>query len=88
MEYYIYDENGKRIGPIQGSDLKNYDITSDTLIWREGLNDWVTLSELPELKSLKSKVPPPLEDKSKTGCGGEIALMILCIIGAIYIPFL
>lgn len=88
MEYYLYGNDGNKIGPIQASDLKNYNLTEDTLIWREGYTDWVPFSELPEYSTLIQKMPPPVKKNNGLGCGGEIALMILSIIGAIFIPFL
>ncbi|MEN9738805.1 MAG: domain 2 [Bacteroidota bacterium] len=88
MEYYLYGTDGNKIGPLQQSELKQYNITDDTLIWREGFTDWIQFSELPEYSSLIEKIPPPVKKNDGLGCGGEIAIMILSLIGAFVLPFL
>jgi phage shock protein PspC (stress-responsive transcriptional regulator) len=52
MEYYYSSNENERIGPLSIDDLKQTNITSKTLIWYEGLEDWKTAGQLPELKSL------------------------------------
>lgn len=55
MEYYYSTNENKKIGPLSIDDLKQKNITSKTLIWYEGLEDWKTAEQLPELKSLFEK---------------------------------
>ena len=50
-EYYII-EGKERRGPFSLEDLAGAGITADTLVWRQGLPDWVKASELPELSSM------------------------------------
>lgn len=38
-------------------------IKNDTLAWKEGLANWVPVIEIPELKQLFGKVPPPIPNK-------------------------
>ena len=85
--YYLKSENGKKVGPMTVVELSKYNVYRDTLIWREGMKDWTTISELPEADSLLSKMPPPDVQKSD-GCGVWIAILILAIPVAIFIPFL
>lgn len=55
-----YAKNNKQFGPIAISDLKPNEISKETLVWFEGLADWIPAGEVEELKSYFSKVPPPL----------------------------
>lgn len=43
--YYIYKNKSKE-GPYSLEDLRNLDITSDTLIWRHGMDKWVSYKEI------------------------------------------
>ena len=56
--YYSLDEN--KIGPISLEQIRNLSISENTLVWKEGLTDWVKAKELPELIDYVSKEPPPL----------------------------
>jgi len=85
--YYLKSENGKKVGPMTVVELSKWNVYRDTLIWREGMKDWTTISELPEADSLLSKMPPPDVQKSD-GVGVSIVMLILAILVAIFIPFL
>lgn len=55
-----YVKNNKQFGPIIISDLKLNEISKETLVWFEGLADWIPAGEVEELNNYFSKVPPPL----------------------------
>ena len=65
MQYWVHI-NGQQQGPMQIDELARMGITSDTYVWREGLEDWVKASELEELSRLF--VAPAVPDSN-----GEIA---------------
>lgn len=45
--------NEKREGPFSFDDLQNDSrLTPDTLIWKEGFQDWKKIRDVPELKKL------------------------------------
>lgn len=48
---YFFEGNGEEQGPVSLEVLLGH-VTRDTLVWRSGLEDWIPLAELPELKSL------------------------------------
>ena len=54
-EYYLAID-GKQSGPFSKDDLRNQNITPDTLVWKSGLPEWVKSSELPELSDLFEEV--------------------------------
>ena len=65
MKTYFIIENSKQIESLSKDDLKNRNITKETPIWREGLTDWTTAGELPELSDLFIATPPPFNDRKQ-----------------------
>lgn len=66
MKYFIAIGH-KQEGPFQLEDLKKLKFDEETLVWREGMNEWLTISQLEELKETvkirdtkNSIIPPPL----------------------------
>jgi hypothetical protein len=55
--YYYIDKNGQKQGPFSAEELSERGVTSDTLIWQEGMNDWQTAGSISELSTiLKMKI--------------------------------
>lgn len=44
MEYFL-TINGQNIGPITAERVFDYPVTPETLIWHEGLTDWIPLKQ-------------------------------------------
>lgn len=63
MEEYFIAENEEQIGPFSIEELKGKSLTAHSLVWREGLEDWIEAKELEELKVLFRKQPPPIPRK-------------------------
>lgn len=57
MHYYLWIEGVKK-GPLAFDELIDKGLCADTLVWREGLTDWVKASELDELAELLARIPP------------------------------
>lgn len=62
---YYYALNGHQVGPVGFDQLKmlfaNRTVNKDTLVWKQGLSNWMSLKEVEELKMfLGSNTPPPL----------------------------
>lgn len=53
-EYFIINEN-KKSGPFNLNEIKQEYLFNDTLIWHEGLDNWVLASEIKELQNLINK---------------------------------
>tara|TARA_B110001452_G_C15109053_1_gene386609 strand:- start:372 stop:845 length:474 start_codon:yes stop_codon:yes gene_type:complete len=51
MNYY-YAKNEEKIGPLSLDELKKIELKKDTLVWHEGLDDWVKAEEVKELRVL------------------------------------
>lgn len=56
---YHYAENDQQRGPVDREALRGR-ITPETLVWREGLGEWVQARLLPELADL-FRVPSPVQ---------------------------
>ena len=52
MVQYYYTDGKERFGPLTIEELKQKSITPDTLVWKEGLPDWVPANTLSDLKDL------------------------------------
>lgn len=56
---YYYSQDGQsRHGPVRPDELQKIGLTRETLIWREGLPDWVRAGDLAELAGLFSTSGP------------------------------
>lgn len=62
---YHYASNGQQMGPVSIDKLKelfaNRTINKDSLVWKQGMQNWSALKDVEELKSfLGGNTPPPL----------------------------
>lgn len=62
---YFYAINGQQQGPVSFERLQELfasrTVNRDTLIWKQGMAEWIALKEVSELKSfLGGNTPPPL----------------------------
>ncbi len=62
---YFYANNNQQVGPVTIEQLQNLfasrNINKETLIWKQGMDNWKALKEVEELKSfLGGNTPPPL----------------------------
>lgn len=56
---YFIIVNGNQAGPFVREELKYHGLTHETMVWRQGLENWVPASTLPELNDLLGICPPP-----------------------------
>ncbi|PKP60434.1 hypothetical protein CVT91_05190 [Candidatus Atribacteria bacterium HGW-Atribacteria-1] len=61
MKKYFYIFEGNKIGPFSFEELKNQNLTRETKVWFYGLDNWTTLKEVDELKSITDSIPPQLK---------------------------
>jgi len=57
MTQYYYTDGKERFGPYSLDELKNKSITQETLVWKEGLVDWVPARNLADLQALFQTIP-------------------------------
>ncbi|HQW83613.1 MAG TPA: DUF4339 domain-containing protein [Ferruginibacter sp.] len=59
MNFFI-SKDGKPIGPIKLTDLENYQINSDTMVWQEGTDNWKKAKEIEIISTYIRIIPPPI----------------------------
>jgi TPR repeat protein len=89
MRNYYYAKNGEKLGPFTLEEMQKKDLDNDTLVWYEGLEDWMKISNDTELSTLIQKIPPPLRKsgvkKNKSLSITAIAIVaILILFGSFY----
>lgn len=60
MDKYYYIIENEKIGPFNSTELINEGITSNSLVWKKGLENWVKACNLAEINSLLNQFPPPV----------------------------
>ena len=58
MQYWVIID-GKRQGPLTMEELKALNITPETLVWREGLIEWIHAGSLEEMSPLLNRQEEP-----------------------------
>lgn len=58
MQYWI-NHNGVQSGPVELEALKEMGLTSSAYVWREGMTDWVKITQMPELQGMYEMVAQP-----------------------------
>ncbi|MGH3426562.1 MAG: SPFH domain-containing protein, partial [Mycobacteriales bacterium] len=65
QEWYL-GVGGQRVGPVDlaglGQQVTAGTLTPSTLVWRQGMPQWIAAGQVPELASLLASVPPPLPE--------------------------
>jgi len=57
-KFYIADAEGQQKGPFDKNELIDFQITSNMLVWYEGLPNWKNASDIWELRELFQVTPP------------------------------
>lgn len=60
---YYYSVNNEKIGPLTLEQIQLANITENTLVWKEGLENWSPAKELCELSNHIRKEPPLLPNE-------------------------
>jgi len=59
MKHYFYVDNNQLFGPFTVDELKFKQLKKTTLVWTDGMNEWVTADSVDELiEDLVSDLPP------------------------------
>jgi hypothetical protein len=72
MKKYFYSDGKEKQGPFSFEELKNENITRETLIWFEGLEDWIPAKNIKELEEILQLIPPPIPTKETNATSGNI----------------
>lgn len=58
MQYWI-NHNGVQSGPVDLDAIKEMNLSSRAYVWREGLGDWVKITQMPELQGYYEMITDP-----------------------------
>lgn len=79
MKEYYYLKGKEQKGPFSIENLSDKSLTSETLVWTDGMDNWEKIKEIDELNHLiktKSVPPPPpsdlIENISRIEVSGEL----------------
>ena len=70
MKYYMHT-GGQQLGPFEESELPSHGLTASTMVWREGMPDWVAASQVPELSHLLPPLQQPPGYQPQPGYGPQ-----------------
>jgi len=60
MKKYFYSDGKEKHGPLTFDELKQVNISKETLIWFEGLDEWKLAVDLDDMKPILELQPPPI----------------------------
>jgi len=68
-QYFFCDARGQQVGPVSPETLKNCGITPSTLVWCEGMPQWESAQNVPEISVIFNApggqpTPPPMNNTS------------------------
>lgn len=58
MKQYYYLHNNQQVGPVPMDQLASKPITPTTLMWAEGMPDWIPANQIPELQAVLVRPTP------------------------------
>jgi len=67
--YFIAEKN-KKVGPFSYDELAQKRISENTLVWRNGLDNWIPANQLNEISAVVVFNPPPLPKKTNVITNG------------------
>jgi len=92
-EVWFYEKSGERNGPIDSTKLvqlfESGDITSETLVWKEGMSDWTPFNRCELATEEEILSPPPVPKRevvASTDSGGSEPQGVLQPVAAAEIP--
>jgi tetratricopeptide (TPR) repeat protein len=62
-KFYYYVSDDEKRGPFSLEELKSKRLKKSTLVWTEGLENWVIADQMEELKGFLVAEPPPIPKK-------------------------
>ncbi|HHW80994.1 MAG TPA: DUF4339 domain-containing protein [Bacteroidales bacterium] len=66
MKKYFYSDGTNKFGPFSIDELREKNITEETLIWFQGLSEWLPARNFSELNDIFAPSPPPITRSSSS----------------------
>lgn len=88
-EEYFYTDGYNKFGPFTLLELKNKAISRQTKVWRKGLDNWIPLEQVPELKEFSSSLPPGVQQAESNTQVAPKTWLVEAILATIFccVPF-
>ncbi len=83
MKQYYLIQNGKSTGPLTFSDLQNEPITDDTLVWSNGMPEWLPAKDVTELTPFLISRPPQINHMNTTPKSPYSLVLIIVLLASI-----
>ena len=78
--HWWYAQGSSHQGPLQADEVNQLiserKISSDTLLWTEGMSEWLPLSAVPASSGLIRTIPPPLPSSIREIAISEIPISV------------
>ena len=72
MDKFYIGINGVQKGPFSKDELKAQGLKPSTLVWTDGMENWLQAIEVEKLKGLFQGTPPPIPNQNKPPIPVEI----------------
>lgn len=60
MERYFYlNSHNEQAGPVSPADFSRYGINETSMVWKQGMSNWMRAGQIPELSQYLHSTPPP-----------------------------
>lgn len=69
-KYFYFNSNNEQAGPVSPTEFHRYGINESTMIWKQGMPNWMRAGQIPELTQYFRPVTPPLPPEGR-GNNGE-----------------
>ena len=78
MENYFYlNEKNEQKGPVSPEELISNGVTKNTLVWKNGMAQWLPAGEVSELANLFTDTPPTPKPENWLNMGNSINRIML-----------
>ena len=62
MSGFYYIDNGEKFGPFELDEFRDFHLPAETLVWKQGLTEWIPADQLEEIKDQFEAEPPPIPE--------------------------
>jgi len=77
MRKYYLIQNDNQVGPFTLEEIKNKNISIKTPVWHDGLQEWTTADNIPEIQEFLNSAPPPYRVSTSIGGNKKFILKYL-----------